>query len=287
MKRMRIVGLCLVAVCALFAFTSTAFATEGSLEYGKCTKTAVGVGKYKNGGCTKFAGGSTEEHKFEWAPLSTTVKFTSLKKAETANAVLESVKGTEISCKEQKQTKEGEYGPGAHEVKNVVGEFSGCEALGGSCQSGAESGKINTLKLHGEPGTVTKNVKEEKSIDGNDLRGQTSEFLAEFSCSGAPVLVRGGVVVKAFAAGKSTTNKMLNKVTVEFVATKPGKQVPEEWTPLGTGVSNSKHELIKEFLEGSVAGGAFEQSGQSLITIQTTSPKTVKVELRQCEKNVC
>jgi len=286
MKRMRIVGLCLVAVCALFAFTGTAFATEGSLEYGKCNKTAVGSGKFKNAGCTKNAT-TFETKKFEWESLKTAVKFESNKKAETANAVLESVKGTEISCKGQKQTKEGEYGPGAHEVKNVVGEFDGCEALGGSCQSGAESGKINTLKLHGEPGLVTPNAKEEKNIDGNDLRGQTSEFLAEFSCSGAPVLVRGGVVVKASAAGKATTNKMLNKVTVEFVATKPGKQVPEEWTPQGTGVSNSKHEKIKEFLEGSVAKGAFEQSGQSLITIQKTVPKTVKVELRQCEKNIC
>src|SRR6266550_4276370 len=215
MKRMRIAGLCLVAVCAVFVLTSSAFAVEGSLEYGKCVAKAGGA--YKTATCTKKAV-SVEEHKFEWTPLSTAVKFTSAKKAETSNAVLESVKGTEISCKNQVQ-KLGEYGPTNHEVKNVIGEFSGCEALGGSCQSGAESGKINTLKLHGEPGTVTKNVKEEKSIDGNDLRGQTSEFLAEFSCSGAPVLVRGGVVVKAFAAGKSTTNKMLNKVTVEFVAT--------------------------------------------------------------------
>ena len=36
MKYMRVAGLCLVAVCALFAVTSSAFATEGSLEFGKC-----------------------------------------------------------------------------------------------------------------------------------------------------------------------------------------------------------------------------------------------------------
>jgi len=285
MKRMRIAGLCLVAVCAVFVLTSSAFAVEGSLEYGKCVAKAGGA--YKTATCTKKAV-SVEEHKFEWTPLSTAVKFTSAKKAETSNAVLESVKGTEISCKNE-VSKLGEYGPTkSTEVKNVIGEFSGCEALGGSCQSGTETGKINTLKLHGEPGTVTKNAtNEEKNIDGNDLRGQTSEFLAEFTCSGAPVLVRGGVVVKASAAGKSTTNKMLNKVTVEFVAAKPGKQIPEKWTPLGTGVSNPKKELITEFLEGKVtAAGSFEQSGQSLITIQKTVNK-VKVELRQCKQNVC
>jgi len=290
MKRTRIMGLCLVAVCAVFAFVATsAFAFENKPHYGKCTAKAGGL--YKNGGCTKLAK-TAEEQKFEWTPLATTVKFTSLKEKETGNAVLESVTGTEISCTGQKQTKEGEYGPGGNEVKNVVGEFSGCKALGGECNSeGAGKENINTLKLHGEPGIVLKQAKEEKNIDGNDLRGQTSEFLAEFSCSGAPVKVRGGVVVKAQAdsTGGTTgesTNKMLNKIEVEFNAEKPGKQNPEKWTPNGEGPSNpGVHTEITEFLEGSVAGGEFEKSGQSLTTVQKTVG-AVKVELRQCEKTI-
>jgi len=284
-------GLCLVAVCAVFAFVaSSAFATEGGLEWGKCAK--LTGGKYKNGGCTKLAK-SLEEEKFEWTPLKSTVKFTSLKKEGTEKAVLESITKSEISCTAQKQNKEGEYGPGPFEEKNVVGEFNGCEAHGGECSNTVNKGEIVTKKLHGEPGTVTKVLKEEKNIDGADLRGQEApngegdKLLAEFSCSGAPVLVRGGVVVKAFSEGKSKTNKMLNKATIEFIAEKPGKQVPEKWTPGGHGISNEKHEEIPEFLEGKLPGKGYEQSGQSLITIQTTSPKTVKVELRQCEKNIC
>jgi hypothetical protein len=290
MKSMRIVGLCLVAIGAMFALSVSSAAAESLPEFGKCNKTAVGVGQFKNAGCTKKAK-VTEEKKFEWEPLSTAVKFTSLKKAETGEAVLEAANENKIHCKNQKQTL-GEYGPGKYEEKNVVGEFSGCEALGAECSSaGQPAGNINTTKLHGEPGVVTKATSEEKNIDGADLRGQTSEFLAEFSCGPAPVLVRGGVVVKAgsIVSGKfkGATNKMLNKQTIEFVAEPKGIQVPSEWTPNGTGVSNSKHEKIKEVLEGSTAGQPFERSGQSLITVQTTSPKTVKVELRQCVAAGC
>jgi len=81
MKRTRIVGLCLLALGAIFAFTaSSAFAVEGSLEFGKCVKKEEAASKFKNSGCTKLAGGEVTEHKFEWTPLSTTVKFTSKKK---------------------------------------------------------------------------------------------------------------------------------------------------------------------------------------------------------------
>jgi len=291
MKRMRIVGLCLFAVGAMFALSVSSASAEFLPELGQCNKTAVGVGAFKNSGCTKKAGAATEEHKFEWAPLTTLLPFTSNKKLETGEAVLEAANGNKISCKTQTQ-KLGEYGPSKYETKNVVGEFGGCEALGAECTStGQTAGNINTLKLHGEPGVVTKNATtEEKNIDGFDLRGQTSEFLAEFSCGPAPVLVRGGVVVKAgsIVSGKfkANSNKMNAKVTVEFVGEPPGKQVPSEWTPNGTGVSNSKHEKIKEVLEGNTANKGFEQSAQSLITVQTLSNKK-KAELRQCKAAGC
>jgi len=287
MKRTRIVGLCLVAVCAIFALTaSSSLAFENLPHLGKCEPQAGG--KYKASGCTKL-GKTAEEMKFQWTPLTTTVPFKSKKEKETGNAVLESVSKSKITCTEQVQ-KVGEYGPGDR-VKNVIGEFSGCESSGFKCNSeGQPPGLINTTKLHGEPGIVTKEAKEEKNIDGNDLRGEAGPNLAEFSCGGAPVLVKGGVVVKAQADSTGgttgeTTNKMSNKIEVEFNA-ENGKQIPEEWTPNGGGISNSKHELINEHLESSLAGGPFEASGQTLTTVQETNPKTVKAELRQCEKTI-
>jgi hypothetical protein len=291
MRGIRAAGLCIAVVFAVCAFAAgDAFASFENLpHYGFCK--AQAGGKYKTGGCTKL-GKTAEEMKFEWEPLGTkTVGFTSAKEKETGKAVLEGASGVEISCEnEVSKAGEGEYGPG-DQVKNVIGEFSGCKALGAGCSSeGLTSEHINTKKLHGEPGIVTKQLKEEKNIDGADLRGQESEFLAEFSCAGAPILVKGGVVVKAQAdstGGTSgeTTNKMANKVEVEFVAEKPGKQVPEVWTPNGGGISNSKHETITEHLESSVNGGAFEPSGQSLTVVQSTIGK-VKLELRQCEKTI-
>ena len=70
----------------------------------------------------------------------------------------------------------------------------------------------------------------EKNIDGVDLRAQEAEFVAEFSCGGAPVVLKGGIVVKAQAdsAGGTTgeyTNKMANKIEVEFIVVAEGIQL--------------------------------------------------------------
>jgi len=162
MKRTRIMGLCLVAACAVFAVAATsAFALENLPHYGKCNKTAVGVGKYKNAGCTKLAT-TTESKKFEWESLEgKTVNFTSAKKKETGPAVLEAASGNEISCTIQGE-KIGEYGPG-DQVKNVIGEFKNCETSGFKCKStGQNEGEIFTKKLKGEPGIIKKALKTEK-----------------------------------------------------------------------------------------------------------------------------
>jgi hypothetical protein len=290
MKRTRIMGLCLVAVCAIFALTaSSALAFENLPHYGQCNTTEAGSTgvKYSNTGCTKVSASGTDF----WHPLTTTIAFSSKKEKETGNAVLESAAGVEISCTGE-ESKTGEYGPG-DQVKNTIGEFSGCKALGAGCSSeGQPAEHIHTKKLHGEPGIVKKEAKEEKNIDGNDLRGEESEFLAEFACGPASVLVKGGVVVKAQAdstggVNGELTNKMSNKIEVEFVTEKPGEQVPSEWTPNGNGTSNKEHKLIEENLESSTNGGSsYEESGQALTVEQFTTGTKPKVELRQCEKTI-
>jgi hypothetical protein len=259
-----------VAGCATFALlASTAFATPGSLGFGKCA--AQAGGKFKNGGCTKLAK-SPEEQKFEWTPLASTVGFTSEKNPETPNAVLESASGVEVSCKSQVQ-EEGEYAA-AKEQSNVVERFSGCETLGTACHNEGEQaseGRIHTNKLRGVPGVITPNPmgKEQKDTLGIDLKPQTATNVAEFECGPAPVIVRGGVIYPVPA------NKMLNKLTVSFSAEKGGKQVPEGF-----------YGAAKEVLEESYASPNYSQTSLSLIALQKNSAKQ-KVELRQCEKNVC
>jgi len=283
-------GLCLMAVCAMFALTATVASAENLPHFGFCK--AQAGGKYKSSGCTKLAK-TAEEEKFEWSALATTVAFTSAKEKETGPAVLEAASGTEISCTAQVQ-KQGEYGPG-DQVKNIIGEFAGCKALGGSCNSpGKAAEHIDTLLLHGEPGVVTYNpTKSEKNIAGSDLRGEGSEFLAEFSCAAAPVKVKGGIVVKAQNFGSSgfaglQTNKMQNKAKIAFISEKVAKQVPEKWVPNGGGITHTaaEHkptEPINEHLEASLAGGAYEASGQFLRTLQK-STGGVKLELMMCEE---
>jgi len=272
MKRMRIMGLCLVAVfvvTALFAGSASA----RTLEYGKCNKVAEGTGVYGDGGCVKPGG----KKNHEWAPASPTNKFklTSLKIKETGNAVLESVSKTQIACAEQKST-DGEIS-NLQEVKDIIGKFGpkklkatepgGCEALTKKCNSaGKAAGFIDTLKLAGSPGIIKKEASPLKDIVGNELHGQTSEFLAEFECAGAPVKVKGGVITELVKK-----NKTLGAATIEFVA-KEGKQIPEKFDCNANGEKCGA--MPNEFLESKIAEGTYEQSGQTLITKQKSSPKS-------------
>src|SRR5437763_8854463 len=115
MVRRTTAAACLLTACAMFALLSTsALATPGSLEFGKCAKTAGG--KFKNAGCTKLAK-TAEEQKFEWAPLGTTVAFTTAKKAETGEAVIGNGAGNQVSCSTESSTA-GEFGAGRKEQKN-------------------------------------------------------------------------------------------------------------------------------------------------------------------------
>ena len=285
MRGVRTAATCITAICALFAFAaSRALAFENVPHFGKCT--AKAGGKYRSESCTKLATLESEQ-KFEWEPLATAVTFTTTKEKETGKMVIEQANGNEFSCTGQ-SSKEGEFGPG-NLSKNVVLELTGCESLGAGCNSeGKPSGTVFTKKLHGEPGIVTKELKEEKNIDGLDFRGEANEFVAEFSCGPAPFVVKGGVVVKTQqdSSGGTTgefTNKMESSLEIEFVAEKPGTQIPSKWTPNGEGVSNSKHEEITEHLEANVAGKGYEGMGWSLTTDQKISEK---VELRQCEKTI-
>jgi hypothetical protein len=259
------------AVVACLAMSATALATPGSLEWGKCTKVGSG-GKYANAGCTKAAKPGKEG--WEWAALSTPVKFTSSKKKETGPAVL-SAGGSEVACTAMTQ-QEGEYNA-PKELSNVVLEFGNCETSGIKCKSpGQPEGSIHTNKLRGGPGVIKKEAQEVKNLDGYDLKGQTSEVWAEWSCGLVSYVMRGGVIVpERNATGILQTNKMLNKRLIELFSEKGGGGIERfEGGP-------------DDYLESSVAGGPFAKAELNLSAIQLTNPKTTKIELRQCEMNVC
>jgi hypothetical protein len=227
-------------------------------------------GRYANGACTKLPKPGTAG-KFEWTPLSAAVALTSQQVPGTGNPTFETGTKEVIACSIEK-AKEGEYGPGSKELRNIVYEYGGCAGLKNQCNSpGQPAGSIRTAKLDGGPGIVKKEAREEHNVDGIDLKGQASEVFAEFSCGPVPVAIRGSIITKAQSRGTSWTNKMLSKVTYEYL-TSAGKQEPEKFEG-----------QPKDVLEFSLGG----QGGEDLITAVSTSPKTVKIELRQCEMNVC
>lgn len=290
MKLVKTTTLSIAAVCALSAFgTTSAFAFANLPHYGQCEATGTGT-EYSSATCTKPQANGGHF----WHPISTlanTIPFTTLKATATGEAVLETMAGNTIHCNAQKSS-HGEFGPG-NELKKVVLEFQGCEALGMSCKStGQAAGNVNTNNLIGEPGIVKKETNEQKNIDGTDLRVEPpGTVFAEFDCGPVAAVVRGGVVIKAQeknSAGTivATTNKMFNKISLEFIVQPIGKQNTEIWTPNGEGFSNSTNALIIEHLETSLAGNAFEGSGLSLTTVLKTNPSTTKIELRQCRQTI-
>ena len=73
------------------------------------------------------------------------------------------------------------------------------------------------------------------------------------------------------------TNKMLNKRVATYGISEKG----------GGGGIERFEGGPDDFLESSTAGGPFAKAELDLSSIQTTNPKTTKLELRQCEMNVC
>lgn len=253
MKRIKVMGLALVAVFAMSALVATS-AMAAAPEYGKCTKKAKAEGEgFSNSGCSLKV---TTGAKFAWEPLASEVATSSLIK-ELTLATLETVKGTKITCK-------GEGGPGSYKTAKIATTtptFTGCETSGLKCASaGAAEGEIKVATLEGELGVEKKGTEAKLNKLASNLFSQANGKggqIVEFVCAGIPIIVKGEVLFNVPA------DKMATSVTLKFSATK-GKQKPEKFEG-----------GPKETLESSAGGGAFEQSGQTITSIQKN---TVSVE---------
>jgi hypothetical protein len=181
MKRIRIVGLCLVAVFAISIAASSASAAP--VFY---TKAGIGeVGK--------------------------TVKFTGTLGA----AFLEGANGSKITC--EGGTATGEV-TGPTTAKNNITTFTGCVTQGFKCNSaGDPEGTIKTKVLQGSLGGLTATLPGLRLFDEAEGKGGK---LAEFSCAGGAiaVLVKGSVIGSlSGAAGTEPANGKFassNKLTL-------------------------------------------------------------------------
>jgi hypothetical protein len=277
MRRIRIVGLCLVAVFAMSAVVATG-ASAANPEYGRCLKaTPKALSNYDSAKCTKLASerSGTEAEKlskgnFKWytafggeKPLEKT-GFTAVLKPTTI-ATLETKSGTKVTCKALSAA--GKY-TGNQTVTVSKTDFSECESGGIKCNTvGAGTGVIKVNPISGELGLISKGETGVKDKIGNVLwptggkpeTGPTAAKFVEFNCGGLGVEVRGAVISPV------TSNSMKSIATVKFTAAK-GVQKPTKF--LGG---------INMYLESSFSKAPYEQSGQSATTLQTNEEK---VEVR-------
>jgi hypothetical protein len=260
MKHLRVMGVCVLSAGAISSFTA-ASASATAPELGRCLKgTEHSVSNFDNSKCVKLASedavSEAEQLKkgvYKWFPGVVKNKFTT-KIKEATIATLETVGGTKITCTGETST--GEF-VNTKEVGKMIVKFTGCEFSGVKCNStGKGTGEIDTHSLGGPIGFETIVSPASKDHLANELHSESGN-IAEFSCAGIPVVVRGSVLHKI------TANAMKLTATEKFTASK-GKQKPEHFAG---GVAK------EHILETSNNGGPFEQSGQTITGILTGEEK--------------
>jgi len=255
MKRMRIVGLCLVAAFALSAIG--AGSASALPEIGKCV--AKAGGKYTNANCTTAGKGS-----FEFVKTITKKGFTSA----GGEGILEGASGTVISCKTQSATGEYKGTTSFKEVQHVKATFKGCELplFKAECKTkGAALGEITTTDLTGKLAyTSGKGGKTPKVNQGlTPLVKKKGFALFECPAVGVEVYVGEGKEKghETILAEVTPLNTMALTSTQVYAGSK-GVQTPQFVEGKATVIDN---------LESSLAGpkGTFERSDQALETVVT------------------
>jgi len=174
MKRIRIVGLCLVAVFAMSAVAAAS--ASASPTYKECMKVKAKTGKFATASCTTEGGTGTWE-------LVSPKKGAYTSTTKTATLATPGVGS--VSCK----TSKGTGTITSETAATTVVTFSTCATSGKKCTSaGQKAGVIKTFELLGslrEPtaGTV------ETVVTGNGPEGLS----AEFSCETITIKTRGSV----------------------------------------------------------------------------------------------
>jgi hypothetical protein len=252
MARARFAGLWLVGLLALGSLGASAAPAEPP-DFGRCLKLAGG--KFKDGGCKKAA--VPGEERYEWYPA-----FSGEKPIVKTGFTLSSKEGTllqfggtgeKIVCKSMSGS--GSYtGAKSASVPTVV--LTGCESGELPCTTGGRAaGEIVLDPLVGTLGVVKKGTEPAKTKAGLDLNPTSGEEVAQFSCGLIPVSWRGSLIIPV------TANAMKLSTTWKLVYLN-GKQKPESFEG-----------GERDVLEGSTAGGPYEQVGVTLTLVETNEEK--------------
>jgi hypothetical protein len=194
MKRMRIVGLALVAVFALVAITAASASANPTWKV--CVKSEKGKGEFSDKACSISAGGTGSYNLV--AGIGKGKAF----KGKGGLAILHNVipgKGDiKVECQSFKDAGKVSAPSG---VFGVTSTFSKCKSLGAPCSSGAKKETITTETLSGKLGWINKG----SNIAGESLFNEMTPgagYLAQFECEGlAKVRVHGGVIGEVTPVG--------------------------------------------------------------------------------------
>jgi hypothetical protein len=238
MRRIRITGLCLVAVLAIGAAV-TASASAEAPEFGQCLKKAeVGGAGYSDSKCNKAVGFGA---KYEWVPgfLAGENTFTMAGTVST----MKLAGGNTLTCTKWDGT--GEYVIGTDNKHfTLMLNLKGCKMGPYTCTtSGKASGELTFNPLVGEVGF--ENSAETKTALKLEAAPGQEGFLIKFSCLGLKWEWIGNNPEKPGCHPKTEPpcpagpehgilvpikpNVMAEKETLKFKQTTEGEQIPSKW----------------------------------------------------------
>lgn len=246
MRRLKAIGLCVVAALALSAVAAAGAAAQEPPEIGRCVKVAAKTGQFTTNTCEKKAKPTKlGEYEFEAGAIKTGFKGHGV-----GAATLETVHKVKVSCTTEASS--GKF-TSAKTVGSVHVTFTGCVGPEKyECSSvSAAKGEIATNMLAGQ--LVWEKFGKKVAID---LFPQSGELLAEFTCGPAKTRVKGSVMASL------PVDEMEQMVEQKFEA-KTGKQKPEYYY-------TSKTVKVKDVLYSAIggAGAEFEQAGQTVTNVQ-------------------
>ena len=268
MRRIRIAGLCLVAICAM-SLIASASASAFAPEIGRCVKKAKAEGTgFSEAKCLKAGTGTTAKYEWKAGPEAGKGNFTT----SGGTSLLETKGGKKVKCTSEEST--GTFSNATEETTTV--EFSGCESAGLPCTTaGKTEGHLATEPLVGTFADE-KPATEKSVITVLKLKPVSGEFFIKFKCIGLSIEVGAKGVEKG--EGATQGNGILVKIKndamhpseiLKYTQTK-GVQKPDVET---TGPSPT-------YLESSFEKTKFEQSGQ---TVTSTVKYETTYELKAKE----
>jgi hypothetical protein len=238
MTRIRIVGLCLIAMFAISAVAASG-ASAFTPERGTCKAAKKGAGEYLNSLCTEPGAKGGAKKEFVWVPQAKATAFTST----TGEATLKSFtpEGAElpaVTCTKSK----GKGKALTSTTSESVVTFEGCSSAGEKCTGGAKAkaGDIITFTLDGKLGTISGGSGVGEAVGGAGPGGLS----AEFKCGANEIKTKGAVIGEVTPVDA----KAAATATLKFVAS--GKE--QEFTTL----NGTEEEALHTEIDG-LGGGTF------------------------------